>query len=166
MRRIIAAALMVGFLSACAASGSIQTLSGSAPAVHSAKSGAVEVSTSLPDKSETVAALKAAITAQLVNKRMFKSITDGDSSDYLLRVDITEISEVSQAARVLVGAFAGQAEIAANCTVIDRRDGRVIGKMVAKATSSGGHIFAGTTQEAIDIVALQIVDYLLANRQL
>jgi hypothetical protein len=36
--------------------------------------------------------------------------------------------------------------------------------MVAQGKSSGGHIFAGTTQEAIDLTARQISDYLLQNR--
>jgi hypothetical protein len=38
--------------------------------------------------------------------------------------------------------------------------------MEAKGKSSGGHIFAGTTQEAIEQAATQIVDFLLHNRKL
>ena len=166
MRRIFTAALVAGFLSGCAASSSIQPVQGNAPAVDSAKSGAVEVSTSLPGKSETAAALKAAIAAQLVSKRVFKSVADAATSDYVLRVDIVEVSEVNQATRILLGALAGQSEITANCAVLERKGNKVIGSMVAKGASSGGHIFAGTTQETIDVVATKIVDYLLINRKI
>jgi len=165
MIRLVATVLMATFLSACAASGSIQTLSRDVPTVDSTKSGAVEVTTSLPNKSETVAAFRAAVAAQIINKRVFKSVANGDSSDYMLRINLTEVSEVTQAARILLGALAGQAEITAHCVVVER-GGKVIGSMVAKGTSSGGHVFAGTTQEAIDMAATQIVDYLLSNRRL
>ena len=76
---MLAAALL---LSACAASGSVQLTSASSPAVDSTKSGSVEVSTALADKIDTTDALKRAIVAQIVSKKVFKSVTDGDGVDY------------------------------------------------------------------------------------
>ena len=73
---------------------------------------------------------------------------------------------MSQGARILFGALAGQAGITAQVDVFDKRSGMVISSMVAKGQSSGGHVFAGMTQEAIDQAATQIADYLLANRKL
>lgn len=166
MIRFVAVLLMAGLVSACAASGSVQTLSSQAPAVDSSKAGAVEVSTALPDKADSADALKRAIVSQLVNKKVFKSVTDIDASDYLLRVSVVEVNEVSQGARIMFGAFAGQAGITANVEVYDRKQGRVLSSLVAKGSSSGGHVFAGTTQEAIDQAATQIADYLLQNRRL
>lgn len=166
MKRIILVILTAGVLSACAASGSIQTLSANTPAVDSAKSGGVEVSTVLPDKADSATALKSAIVAQLINKKVFKSVTDVNSSDYVLKVNVVDVSEVSQGARIFLGALAGQAGITANVEIYDRREGRTLSSMVAKGSSSGGHVFAGTTQEAIDQAAAQISDYLLQNRRL
>jgi len=165
MKKIIIVGLMAGFLSACAASGSIQTTS-TAPVVDSNQSASVDVQSVLPDKADSAQALRNAIASQLVNKKAFRSITDSSSSDYLLRVTVTNVSEVSQGARILLGALAGQASISASCEVVDRKQDKVIGSMTTNAKSSGGHIFAGTTQEAIDIAATQIVDYLLQNRKL
>lgn len=165
MKRVIAI-LCASFLSACAASGSVQKLSASAPAVDSAASGAVEVSTALPDKADSAEALKRAIVAQLVTKKVFKNVSDLSSADYVLRVNVTEVNEVSQTGRILFGALAGQASIGAQVDIYDKRQGAVISTLAAKGTSSGGHAFAGTTQDAIDLTAAQIADYLLENRKL
>jgi hypothetical protein len=165
MRNIIAAGLLAGGLSACAASGSIQTTS-TAPIVDSTLAASVDVQTPLPNKGDSAAALRNAIAAQLVNKKAFRAVTDNASSDYLLRVTVTDVHEVGQGARILLGALAGQASITASCEVVDRKQDKVIGSMTTNAKSSGGHIFAGTTQEAIDVAATQIVDYLLQNRKL
>lgn len=166
MKQMVLAALAAMFLSACAASGSIQTLSASAPAVDSSKTGGVEVSTSLPDQSDSLTAFRSAIVAQLVNKKVFQSVGDANNSEYIVRVNVTQLSEVSQGARIFFGALAGQAGVTANVEVYDRREGRTISSMVAKGSSSGGHVFAGTTQEAFDQAAAQISDYLLQNRKL
>lgn len=115
---------------------------------------------------DSAEALKRAIVAQLVSKKVFRSVTDVDSSDYVLKVDVVEVNEVSQGARIFFGTLAGQAAITANVEVLDRKDGRILSSMVAKGQSSGGHVFAGTTQEAIDQAATQISDYLLQNRKL
>jgi|AGTN01.3.fsa_nt_gi hypothetical protein len=166
MKQLLLVALSAMFLSACAASGSIQTLSANAPAVDTTKSGGVQVSTALSDKAESLDAFRNAIITQLVNKRVFGSIADTDNSDYVIQVNVVELSEVSQGARIFFGALAGQAGVTANVDIYDRREGRTVSSMVAKGTSSGGHVFAGTTQEAFDQAAAQISDYLLRSRKL
>ena len=163
MFRSIAIVLAALWLSACAAGSSIQTIT-PAPQINSTLTGAVDVYSSIPDTSGNANLLRAALVAELANKKVFKSITDQGSADYLIRVNITQISEVGQGARIMLGALAGQAAIVANCEVFDRKQNAVIGNMVAQGKSSGGHIFAGTTQEAIDLAARQISDYLLQNR--
>lgn len=160
---ILAVALL---LSACAASGSIQVTSSVPASIDSAKSGAVDVATSVAGKTETADALQKAIISQLLSKNVFKSVTATDQSDYLLKVNVVDVKEVSQGARIMLGALAGKAGITAQVDVLDRRNGTVTGSMVAKGQSSGGTVFAGTTQEAIDQTATQIVDYLLRSRRL
>lgn len=166
MMKFIFAVLASAFLSACAASGSIKTTSDSAPAVDSGRSGAVSVVTSMKDRDDSVVAFRNAIVTQLVNKRVFQSVSDMEQSDYVVRVNVVDLSEVSQGARIFFGALAGQASVTANVEIYDRRQDRVISAMVAQGTSSGGHVFAGTTQEAFDQAATQISDYLLQNRKL
>jgi hypothetical protein len=163
MLRSIGILFVALWLSACAAGSSVQSISG-APQINSTLGGAVDVYSSVPDTSGNAAALRSALVAQLQAKKVFKAITDPDSADYLVRVNVTQISEVGQGARIMLGALAGQASVVANCEVFDRKQNAVIGNMVAQGKSSGGHIFAGTTQEAIDLTARQISDFLLQNR--
>jgi hypothetical protein len=163
MKRILIVALAF-FLSACASSGSIKTTSLAPVAVDSAKSGAVNVVTAVAGREATADALKNAIISQLLSKKVFNSVVAEGQSDYLLKVNVVEVKEVTQAARILLGALAGQAKITAQVDVLDRTDSTVLGSMIANGESSGGHIMAGTTQEAIDLTAIQIADYLLRNR--
>jgi hypothetical protein len=46
------------------------------------------------------------------------------------------------------------------------KNGQVLGQMAVSGQSSGGHIFAGTTTEALDQAATQLADYLLRNRKI
>ncbi len=158
---ILAFALL---LSACAASGSVQMKPAGFSAVDSKKSAAVEVTSSVADKADTATALKQAIVAQLASKNVFKAITTADAADYQLKVNVLSVSDVGQGTRIMLGAFAGQAEISAQVDVIDSKAGKAMGSFIAKGQSSGGTIFAGTTQQAIDQAAAQIADHLLANR--
>ena len=165
MKRIAMLVIAAGFLSACAASGSVETISAAKPAIDSSRSGAVEVTSSTPGGDGAVVALRSAIVGHLVNKKVFQSISDSSATDYVLKARITDVSTVSQAARILLGAFAGQARIAVNVQLYDGK-GKLLSDMIAKGESSGGHIFAGTTEEAIDQAAVNIADYLLQHRKL
>lgn len=166
MFRLLLSAVLAMALSACAASGSVQTISADRAQVDSARAVTVDVTSRLAGKGDTVDALRNAIVAQLVSKKVFKSVTDMDAARYQLKVDLVEVSEVTQGARLLFGALAGQAGVTANVEIYDRQEGRVLSSLVAKGSSSGGHAFAGTTQEAVDQAAMQIADYLLQNRKL
>lgn len=80
-----------------------------------------------------------------------------DNGQLLINITVTDISRVSQAARVLVGAFAGRAMTRAEVTVTDTASGKTINQFIAEGKSSGGSVMAGTTDESIDELAKQIV---------
>ena len=164
MRKFFVAGLLSLFLCGCAASGSVQQTSGSVPRIDSSKIGAVLVGTKLEGASETVDGLRQAINAALINKKVFTSIGGIDVADTVIEANITQVYEVSQGARIILGALVGQASISVDVVVKNRRTGEIMGSMVAAGKSSGGHIFAGTTSTALDQAANQIADYLLRNR--
>lgn len=104
---------------------------------------------------------------QLTTKRVFNNVqTATGGTDITVDATVTDASEVDQTTRILLGAFAGQAELHANIKIIDTKSSAVLGEMLAHGKSSGGHVFAGTTTEAIDQIAAQVADYLLRNRRL
>ena len=165
--RVLMSLLVAGLLSACAAGGAVQQTSTSAAAIDTNRSGSVRVKSSVPDRDHVAEDLRQAINAQLLNKRVFAVLPGNpDQADVVLDVNIVEVSEVSQASRILFAAFAGQARVVADVDVVDRKSGASLGQMRAEGKSSGGHVFAGTTSEALDQMATQVADYLLRNRKL
>lgn len=151
-------------LCACGVAGAIDARAAGLAALDGKKSAAVEVTSAVADKAETASALKQAIVSQLLNKNVFMAVTASNAADYRLKVNILSVSEVAQGARILLGAFAGKAEISAQVDVFDSKAGKSMGDFLARGQSSSGTIFAGTPQEAIDQAAAQIADHLLANR--
>ena len=163
MNRLLTLAV-VAFFSAWVATGAVDVKAAGLTALDGKKSAGVEVTSAVPDKAESANALKQAIVAQLVSKNVFKALTASNAADYQVKVNILSVSEVAQGVRILLGAFAGKAEISTQVDVFDSKAGKSMGNFVAKGKSSSGTIFAGTTQEAIDQAAAQIADHLLANR--
>jgi hypothetical protein len=162
--RVIALALTLG---ACAASGTIQQVSKDAPQIDSRHSASVVVRTAVTGREQVALGLQQAIMYQLTSKRVFNNVqTTPTGTDIIVDATVTSASEVDQATRVLLGALAGQAELQANVKILDAKSNAVLGEMLAHGKSSGGHVFAGTTTEAIDQVATQIADYLLRNRRI
>jgi len=82
---------------------------------------------------------------------------DGNSgSGIKVAADIKEINKVSDNARLWAGALAGQARILVQVTVSDFSSGNQIEVFEAEG-KSGKSAFAGTTEEAIQMAAGQIV---------
>lgn len=167
MKRILGSLVALALLAGCAAGGAVQQTSATSVAVDSTKTGGVVVKSSVKDRESVVEGLRQAINNQLLNKRVFASLPgDVTVADIRLDVTIIEVSEVSQASRILFAALAGQAKIVADVDVIDARTNQSLGQMRAEGKSSGGHVFAGTTSEALDQMASQVADYLLRNRKI
>lgn len=165
--RFLSFLLIAFLLIGCAASGGIHETSTSRASVDSTKSGGVKVTSQVANRESVTDALRQAINTQLLNKRVFASLpADSREASVLLDVTITEVSEVSQGARIFFGALAGQATINVSVKVIEQPSGATIGSLQATGKSSGGHVFAGTTSEALEQVASQIADYLLRHRKI
>jgi hypothetical protein len=77
------------------------------------------------------------------------------NSDVTLTVTIVELTKVSQPMRVLFGAMMGQASIETDVVLTDAA-GTVLTQFHVKGKSSGGSIFAGTTDEAFEEAANEI----------
>ena len=73
-----------------------------------------------------------------------------------MTADIKEINKVSDNARIWAGALAGQARIVVQVTVSDLSSGNQIEVFEAEG-KSGKSAYAGTTDEAIQQAAGQIV---------
>ena len=82
---------------------------------------------------------------------------DGNSGGGIeVTADIKEINKVSDNARSWTGALAGQARILVHVTVSDLSSGNQIEVFEAEG-KAGKSAFAGTTDEAIQLAARQIV---------
>jgi Domain of unknown function (DUF4410) len=81
----------------------------------------------------------------------------GASNGIKIKVVIREINKISQGQREWAGALAGRARILAEATVSDLSSGRLIETFEAAGVSSGGSNYSGTTDEAIQRAAEQVV---------
>jgi Domain of unknown function (DUF4410) len=163
---VIGIALMLA-LSACAGGGSISQLSSSPARIDSHATAQVTVTASVPGADKIAVDLQNEIATQIISKRVFLDVKTGsDPADIRIEAVITEANDVTQAARIMVGALAGRASVTADVKIFDGKTGEALGEIKAMGRSSGGNIFAGTTREAVHETATQITDYLLRNRQI
>jgi hypothetical protein len=122
----------------------------------------VGTSSALGDVEPQKSLLNALIISGLQQTQKFGRVS-GDqiaispTSGIKVNADIKEVYAVSNTARVMVGAFAGQARILVQVTVSDLKSGKQIETFEAEGKSSGGSVAAGTTDQAVQRVAEQIV---------
>lgn len=88
---------------------------------------------------------------KLKNSGLFEEIyTEDTNSDLILRVDIEEMVKVTKADRFWYGALAGRGKVAGRITIIEGGSGKTLGQAYIESITSGGSVFAGTTEEAIE----------------
>ena len=109
--------------------------------------------------------LSDAVISGLNESKMFGTVTGdkvavGSGSGIRINADIKEIKRVSDDAREWAGALAGHANILIQVTVSDLKSENKI-EVFEVAGQSGASAFAGTTDEAIQRAAHQIVSELL-----
>jgi poly(A) polymerase Pap1 len=109
--------------------------------------------------------LRDAIFSGLNETRMFTRVTTdraqiGAGSGVALQVEIKAIKKVSEKAREWRGPLAGRARILIRVTVADLNSGKQIEVFEAEG-ESGQSAYAGTTDEAIERVAEQVVAHML-----
>ncbi len=141
--------ILLIFLTGCAAQTTIR------PAkeikIGNVKTIAVRVATGLPDCQREIAQIRERLREKLKNSGLFEEVlTEDRNSDLILRVDIEEMVKVSKADRFWYGAFAGRGKVAGQITLIEGGSGKILGQAHIESITSGGSIFAGTTEEAIE----------------
>jgi hypothetical protein len=150
-------------LTGCASSGLVQHASPIATGTP------VSIDFALVETSSTIGGLEAEknllnelIISDLRARGVFgevggEPVAAGVTNGIKIKVVIKEIKKISHGEREWAGALAGRAEILVEATVSDLNSGKLIETFEAKGESSGGSNLAGTTEEAIQRAAEQVV---------
>ena len=79
--------------------------------------------------------------------------------ELFVKAEVIKINRVSTGARIMAGGLAGQASVELKVKLVDYKDNKLIGETNVTGKSSGGTIFAGTTEEAIKEGAKGVVAF-------
>lgn len=168
----LAVLFILMFVAGCASTGKSTVRQAFSVSLGQFKSATVEV-VSAAEKNparinEFLVQLESRIIAKLREKGTFAKVysqaADADAkSDVALRVIITNIRDISAFDRVMWGGLAGQANTKATVEVRERASDKLIGSGEIEGKSSGGSVMAGTTSEAVDRVADEVVRLVVDN---
>ena len=129
------------------------------------KSATVEVKSGMSKTSERLdeflEQLEGRIIVKLREQKAFEKIysqAETDSrSDLHITVIITKMRDVDNYDRVMWGALAGQAKTEATVELREQTTGKLIGSGQIEGKSSNGTVLSGTTPQAVDRVADEVV---------
>jgi hypothetical protein len=135
------------------------------------KSARVEVKatvSSQPEKlDEFLVQLESRVIAKLRVSNAFEKIfsqAETDSpAELRISVIITKIRDVDGFDRFMWGAIAGQAKTEATIELTDLATGKIIGAGQIEGKSSNGSVLAGTTPQAVDRVADEVINLVMKN---
>jgi hypothetical protein len=156
------------FLDGCASRGAIKETTPMALKLSTYKTMLFNISSQVPGSSEEIVQLETVTIAKLREKGLFDKVISGSSSpdaqaNLRLNAKIIQLKRVSPGARVMVGAMAGRAGIDVEVELFDLKESKSIGTFIAQGRSSGGTVFAGTTPQAVERAAEQIVEFIQKN---
>lgn len=109
------------------------------------------------------------VMAKLRNANLFQSVVSLANNpetsyyDLILNMKIKDLKKVSTTSRIMFGMFAGRSKILVENELVDHSTGHRVGSFTAQGKSSGGTVFAGTTDQALEKVADQIVNFVQGN---
>jgi hypothetical protein len=155
-------------LGGCASRGAIKETTPMTLKLSTYKTMLFSVSSQVSESSEEMVQLESVTIAKLRGKGLFDKVISGSSSldakaDLRLNAKITQLKRVTSGARVMVGAMAGRAGIDVEVELFDLKESKSIGTFIAQGRSSGGTVFAGTTPQAVERAAEQIVEFIQKN---
>lgn len=155
--------LLSAMLAGCVSSGSADVRTPLSPTVARMRSAVVRVTSTVRNSEEATQELEGAIVEQLRQRRAFERVYSGIAApdrraDVSVDARVVQFTGVSELARGLVGAFAGQAVIVADVE-LRGTDGEVLGAAKVEGRSSAGTAFAGTTMQAVQRAAEQVADF-------
>ena len=158
----------VVLVSGCASTSTIQLHDSVTVRLSRFKSVVLDVRSEVPNSSGEVAQLESEIMSRLRTKGLFERVlsraASGDAKhDLTVLVTIKQLRRVSHQARMMVGAFAGRGKMVADIQLRDASSEAVIGQATAVGKTSGGTVFAGTTSQAVSMIADEVVKLLEQN---
>jgi hypothetical protein len=129
--------------------------------IKNVESASVTVNTILPDCKKEIEQIEKSLTAKLKEYNIFSKITDkSQSPDLIIKVEIEELVKVSKSERFWFGAMAGRGKVNGRITLIEEFSGKIIGSFYVESLTSGGSIFAGTTEQAINNFIEKIISFI------
>jgi hypothetical protein len=173
LARFVALALIIGggpLLGACASTGALSPTTPLTSRLSTYRTIVFEVSSQVPESAQETIQLESMTVARLREKGIFEKVIAGSAAspdtpaDLRLRTRITELNKVGSGARAVLGAFAGQGKIVVAGELIDVKAAQNIGAFTAEGKSSGGTVFAGTTEQAIERAVEQIVEFVVKSK--
>lgn len=154
-------------LAGCASSGSIKQVTPISTSVPiSVEFALIQTSTALAGLEAETHLLNDLVISSLRGREIFGDV-DGDpaaagsNSGIKVEIKILEIKKISRGEREWAGAMAGRARILVQATISDLNSGKPVETFKAEGLSSGGSNLAGTTNEALQRVAEQVVAELI-----
>jgi len=115
------------------------------------------------------------LISKLREKNLFKKVisdtsSEGEPADLRLSITILDLFKVNRSDRIVWGYFVGgcfggpgSAKIRVDVKLIDPETTKLIGECEVVGRSSHHSTFAGTTEQAIELAANQIVEYVHNN---
>ena len=82
----------------------------------------------------------------------------------LVELSVAKLRRVSEARRLWLAAMAGRASIEVHVRLCNPKTGAELGAACITGASSGGHIFAGTTDEAIEEAGKAVAEFVGSQR--
>jgi len=168
VKHVVIFVFILIFLEGCASRGTTTTTTPMTLKLSTYKTMLFNISSQVPESSEEITQLETMTIAKLREKRLFDKVISGSASpdaqtDLRLNAKIIQLKKVSPGARVMVGAMAGRAGIDVEVELFDLKESKSIGTFIAQGRSSGGTVFAGTTPQAVERAAEQIVEFIQKN---
>jgi len=127
----------------------------------------VEFTTKVPDSNEQLDQLESMVISKVKREGWFEKVLSASGNpdsktDLTLKADLIELVKVSGAARFWGGAFAGRAKAVMSVKLVDNSSGNLLSEFQAEG-KTGAWAFAGSTDQALNLTAQQIVDFIKKN---
>jgi hypothetical protein len=167
-------ALLLSLLtSGCASSGRSTVQQPFGTKLAQFKSASIQVTSTVAKPSANLEEFKVQLESRIIAKlrekqvwgKIYSQVSAGDAKPELnVSVTITAVRDVSNFDRVMWGAMAGQAKTTAKVEVREVSSGKLLGAGDIEGKSSGGSVVAGTTSEAVERVADEVVKLVVDHR--
>ncbi len=143
----------------CASTSSVNTAIAPSVPLDSFKTVSVNVQTKVEDSEKEAKTFKEILTSELRKNNKWDVLDGNPQCQLELSATITNLNKVGGASRIILGALAGRASVDVDVVVKDAK-GKVISQFAVNGKSSGGTIFAGTTDQALEKAAAQIAAFM------